>query len=250
MDNVMKRIIHIFAVILITILIATVIALIILKYNIEGEDNMPFELSKIMVVSSADGNENENTDNNKRWNLKVYQNNDIYLEISKNKNYKDNNEIIDQIIIDNFKIIEAPLKGDIIIYRPTTNEGSIYENTDENIITTELIYEGKEESSVKSLKIANQGGLILFRYTISNLDDLISDDDEIRYDGTLLNKIGIQYSEIKFKVSFDISIKLKSDKTYTGTVELDLPAGNILEEGTSSYEKTNLKDVIFKRNLR
>ena len=250
MDNVMKRIIHIFAVILITILIATVIALIILKYNIEGEDNMPFELSKIMVVSSADGNENENTDNNKRWNLKVYQNNDIYLEISKNKNYKDNNEIIDQIIIDNFKIIEAPLKGDIIIYRPTTNEGSIYENTDENIITTELIYEGKEESSVKSLKIANQGGLILFRYTISNLDDLISDDDEIRYDGTLLNKIGIQYSEIKFKVSFDISIKLKLDKTYTGTVELDLPAGNILEEGTSSYEKTNLKDVIFKRNLR
>ena len=37
---------------------------------------------------------------------------------------------------------------------------------------------------------------------------------------------------------------------YTGTVTLDLPTGNIIEEGTSHYEKTDLKEIIFRRNLR
>lgn len=249
MDKIMKRIIHIFIVIFITALLAMVIALVILKYNVEGENNMPFELSKIMVISSAEGVEENNETKENKWNLNIYQNNDIYLEISKNKNYKET-EIIDEIMIDNFKIIDNPKHGKLVVYKPTSNEGKIYENIEENKIENQLVYVGGEESSIKALKIANQGGLILFRYTIQDLDKLLSDEDEVRHDGTILSKIGIKYEEIKSKVAFDVSIKLKSEKIYTGTVELELPAGNILEEGTSSYEKTNLKDIIFKRNLR
>ena len=249
MDNIKKKIIHAFVVIFITVLISTIVVLVILKYNIEGENNMPFELSKIMLVSSAEGVEDKEEDSEDKWNLNIHQNNDIYLEIFKNKNYEDV-EIIDEIKLDNFEIIEKPQKGKIVIYRPDSNEGRIYVNDEKNIVNNEIIYMGAEETSIKDLKIANQGGMIFLRYSLEELGKYISNDDEIRHDGTMLSKIGIKYDEIKCKIKFDISIKLKSDITYTGTVELNLPAGDILEEGTSTYQIIDLKDVIFKRNLK
>ena len=75
-----------------------------------------------------------------------------------------------------------------------------------------------------------------------------SDEEEIRHDGTILSKANIDYEDIKFNISFDISIELISGTTYTGTLTLDMPAGNILQEGTSNTEKTDFSDVIFKRN--
>lgn len=249
-DEIIKKIIHIFIIIFITILVGTIIALLILKYNVEGENNMPFKLSKIMIISTAQGEEiNEDTENQSKWNLEISQNNDVYLEISKNKNYKET-EIIDEIIIDNLVVNEEPKKGDVVIYKPTSKEEKIYENNDENKVENSLIYKGSEESSIKKLEIANQGGIILFRYSIRNLGKYISDEDEVKHDGTILSKIGIEYEEIKCKVSFDLSIKLKSDVIYTGNVSLDLPVGNIVEEGTAHKEMVNLENITFKRNLR
>ncbi len=36
-------------------LIITIICLLMLKYSVEGENNMPFELSQLIVVSTAEG---------------------------------------------------------------------------------------------------------------------------------------------------------------------------------------------------
>jgi len=47
------------AYITIIVLIIAVIALIILKYNVEGEKNMPFKLSSIILISSAEGYQKE-----------------------------------------------------------------------------------------------------------------------------------------------------------------------------------------------
>lgn len=248
-DQIIKKIIRIFIAILITILIATIIALLILKYNVEGEDNVPFELSKIMVISTGEGKDIQEEQSENKWNLEILQNNDIYLEISKNKNYEEI-EIIDKIIIDNLQVVEAPNIGTIKLYKPTQKENVTYENNEENEIKEKLEYTGKESTSIKKLEIANQGGLILFRYAIEDLGIYTSDADEVKHDGTLLKAQNIEYKDLQCKISFDISIKLKSDMIYTGTVTLDLPTGNIIEEGTSHYEKTDLKEIIFRRNLR
>lgn len=248
-DKTMRKIINTFIVIFITTLIATIIVLLIMKYHVEGENNMPFELSKIMVISTAEGLDISSEETQAKWNLNIVQNNDVYLEISKNKNYKET-EIIDKIIIDNFKIEEAPKKGIIKIYKPSTEENTTYKNITENEIQEDLTYSGKEKSDIKNLEIANQGGLILFRYAIEDLGQYASDIEEIKHDGTILSKIDVGYAELKCKISFDLSIKLKSDIIYTGNVTLNLPAGNIIEEGTSHYEKTSLTNIIFKRNLR
>ncbi len=247
-DEIIKKIIHIFVIIFITVLIVTIIALLILKYNIEGEESIPFELTKIMVISTGEGIDKSEEQTENKWNLRLVQNNDIYLEISKNKNYTET-EIIDEIIIDNLEIEEAPNKGTLKTYRPTEKEDIVYENTEENEIRESLTYIGTESSNTKKLQIANQGGLILFRYSIEDLGEYISDVDEVKHDGTILKEQDIKYEDIQCKVTFDLSIKLKSDITYTATITLDLPAGNVTEEGTSYYQKTDLNDIIFKRKL-
>lgn len=251
-DEVIKRIIRIFIVIFITVLVATLIALLILKYNVEGEDNMPFELSKILVISTAKGEDTQDIQIEKSEvirNLKIIQNNDVYLEIKKNKNYKET-EIIDKIIIDNLKVEKEPKVGTVKMYKPTEDGASPYNNIEENEIKEILEYTGKEKADIKNLEVTNQGALVLFRYAIEDLGTYTANDNAVKQDGTILSTQELDYKDIQCKVSFDLSIKLKSDMIYTGTIILDLPAGNIIEEGTSHYERTNLKDIIFRRNLR
>lgn len=226
------------------IIIALVVGSIIIKYQVEGETNMPFKISKIMVISNAQGIQNDESEY--RWDMQLIQNNDIYIDIIKNKNYAQT-EIIDKIILDNFSIEEQPIKGSIKMYRPNDKENGVYQNSEEYLIDNRLEYTGSEKSNIKNLEIANQGGLILLRYVNEDLGQYVSNDEEVRHDGTLLGKAGIQNEEIQYRVSFDLSILLKSEKTYKATITLELPVGNIVEEGTSSYEKTDLRDVVFKR---
>lgn len=226
-------------------IIAAIIASIIIKYQVEGETNMPFKISKIAVVSSASGVQKENTKN--KWELELVQNNDIYINIVKNKNYS-KTEIIDKIILDNFYINQQPQKGNLKLYRPNNTENGVYTNAEEYLINNKLEYIGNEKSNIKNLQIANQGGIIFLRYVNENLGKYISNEDiEIKHDGTLLQKIGIKNEELKCKISFDLSIVLTSEKTYKANIELEIPVGNIINEGTSSYEKTDFKDIVFKR---
>lgn len=165
----LKKIISFFVVIFIIVLIVTIICLLMLKYEVEGENNMPFELSQMVVVSTAEGidTEGENT-----WNFNLVQNNDIYINIAKNKNYKET-EIIKNITIDNFVINSKPAKGNLVIYRPSSDENKTYEYKEEYIVNDSLTYKGEEATNLKELNIANQGGVISLRYTIENLRNIL-----------------------------------------------------------------------------
>lgn len=160
-----KKVIYFFIGIFIISLLIMIIWLLILKYNVEGENNMPFELSQMVVVSTAEG---INTEGDRTWNFDLMQNNDIYIHLSKNKNYNDK-EIIKRISIKNFNIKNAPQKGEITIYKPSKNDKKTYEYLDEYIVEDSLVYDGNEKENLKELQIANQGGVIAFRYTNKNL---------------------------------------------------------------------------------
>ena len=102
------------------------------------------------------------------WNFDLAQNNDIYIHISKNKNYKEK-EIIKSIRLDNFTINKKPTKGDITIYRPSKSEDKVFEYNDEYIVNDNLIFQGTETTNLKQLEIANQGAVIVFRCSNKNL---------------------------------------------------------------------------------
>lgn len=237
-----KKSFHIVMMIIIITIILFVTGIIILRYSVEGETNMPFELSKISVISSSEGIDKETSDT--KWAFDIYQSNDIYLYISKNKNYP-KSEIIKSISIENINI-ESEDGKNIKIYKPANGaENVIFKNSEENLVEN-LEYLGDLENNLSNLKISNQGGLIAFRCSNNSISEYKSDDEEINHQ-ELLKKLGISNQDLQFELSFDLLIKLEEGKEYKTTINLDLPVDNVVEQGTASKEYTDLSNFIFKR---
>ena len=231
------------AVSIIAVILIIVIAIII-KYQVEGDKNMPFNLSKMVIISTAEGIESEG---NSKWNFNIFQNNDIYFYIDKNDQYMGNDKQIEKVRIENIQI-NKPIRGEIKAYMPNSVEGRVYSYAEEYIVDNKLEYRGATKSNPQTLEVGNQGGNVSIRFSNVNLGQYTSNEDtEIVHDGTLLKKLGISQEDIKFNVSFDFVIQV-SNYEYTANINLDLPYGNILEEGTSSLEKVDMSDIVFKRN--
>lgn len=237
-----KKSFHIVMLIVIITVILFITGIIILRYNVEGETNMPFNLTKISIISSSEGIDKEAVDT--KWAFDVYQSNDIYLYISKNKNYS-KSEVIKSVNIENINI-ESKNNENVKIYKPDSQEEKIiFKNKEENLVEN-LEYVGDIETDLKNLKISNQGGLIAFRCSNNNLAEYKSDEEEINH-YELLKKSGIVNENLQMKIYFDLVIKLEDGKEYKATINLDLPIGDIVEQGTTSTEITNLDNFIFKR---
>ena len=82
-----KKIVHICIILGIIAIILIIAGIIMLRYQVEGETNLPFELSKMIVISTAESKEIDKVDNLK-WNFSINQYNDIYLQFDKNEEYK------------------------------------------------------------------------------------------------------------------------------------------------------------------
>lgn len=226
------------------LIILIIIIAIMIKYEVEGDKNMPFELSKIVMVSTAEGVESEGKS---KWNFRVFQNNDLYFYINKNEEYFGNETVIESVSIENIKITRLPEVGKIEMYMPNSMDGRLYSYSNEYIVKEGLTYRGASESNSQTLEIGNQGGCALIRFCNTELGEYKSNKDaQIVHDGTLLRKLSIKEEQLKFQVSFDLIIKVTKGK-YKANIVLDLPYGDIMEEGTTSIEKTDMNDIIFKR---
>ena len=236
------KIIRIIVSIVVVISLIFTLMIIMLKYHVEGETNLPFKISKIVIVSSIEGTQAGQTEN--RWEINVNQNNDIYLYIEKNENYG-KTEIINKIKLNNFQIQKETEKGNIIIYKPSTEENRMFNNIMQNEIK-EITYEGETEANLKQLKIANQGGLLAFRCANNNISKYISNEaEEVNHD-KLLQITKVKQEDLKTNISFDLIIDVLNKNKYQSTINLELPVGDIITEGTTNIEITDLKDVVFK----
>lgn len=220
-----------------------IISFIIFKYTVEGEAIPPFKVSKLIVVSGA------KTENLKleeeTYSAEVLQNNDIKIVIEKNPDYK-KEAIIKKVTINNIQIEENAGNNNIELYRPSIKTQA-YEYKEAYKVGEELCYIGAQETYLKdeTLQIANQGGIVEFSIIANNLGTITYNESEaVKIDGTLLRQIGIE--DISYKVSFDLIIELENDVKLKTKINLDLPAGDILENGIETTEQTNLKSI-FKR---
>lgn len=224
-------------------IILMVVVSIIIKYNVEGEKELPFSISKILLVSTINGKVND--DPNNIWNINVKQVNDIYMYIDKTM---ETDETIKEIKFENFVITKSPQKGKVKLLRPTGELDKLYDYSEQDYINDSLTYTGASIDDLKSLEIANTGGMLGFRFSLEELGDFISNENqEVTYDGKLLSNLGIKIEEIKFNISFDILITTSDDITYKGTLNLDMPLDSVIEEGSSSKEITDFSSVVFKR---
>ena len=233
---------HICMIMVIIVAILFIVGMLVLRYNVEGETNMPFELSKIAIISSQEGIDDGQTDT--RWSFNVHQANDIYLYIDKNENY-DKTEVIQSINIDNIQV-EANNTENIKLYKPDAQEEKvIFKYKDEDIVEN-IEYTGDMESDLKNLKISNQGGIVAFRCSNNHVANYKSNDEEINHND-LLKKCNIANENLQIKLSFHLTIKLESGKEYQAEIKLELPTGNVVENGNASTEITDLDNIIFKR---
>lgn len=213
------------------------------KYQVEGEAVPPFKISKMIVVSSAKTENLELIDG--VYNADIIQNNDIKISIIKNPEYK-KEAIIRKITINNIQIDKKQAIGDIEIYRPSRG-AKLYDYKEEYKIQNNLEYVGAQETYLKgeNLEISNQGGIIEFSIIESNIQKLKYNENEtVKVDGTLLRQIGKE--RLSYKVYFDLIIELESDLKLKTKITLDLPTGDIFENGIETLEETNMK-TIFKR---
>ena len=237
-----KQYIKIAVTLIIISVLLFLILLVIFKYEIEGEkkENLPFVIEQISLVSTADGLKNQEN-NEYLWSGELIQVNDIYIKVSKNPNISG---VIENAIIQNVEII-TPQKGNINLTKIIKNE-----DTSNNYVIEDLKeykFTGGKSTSLENLTIANQGGIIGLRAINVNLGTYNSNDEEINYDGRILNIENITNDEIKFKLKFDILIELRDGIKYKTNIELELPVGNILENGVEIREYNNIDNLIYKR---
>ena len=242
-SNINKKIFHVVMIIVIIFAILSVGGILILRYQVEGESNMPFKIKKISIIESVEGTENIGTP--EKWNLNVNQNNDIYIYLEKNSNYG-KTEIIQNVQIKNINTNKQNEIGDKKIYKPVIDEKRMFINSPENEIN-EITYTGELESNIKEQKISNQGGIIAFRYAINNLAQYISDTDEQIDHSQLLKLTNITKENLQTNLSFDLILTLISGKKYQATINLDVPSGEVIEQGTFSKEIKEFDNIIFKR---
>ena len=243
-----KKSFHICMTIIIIAVILFASGIMILRYQVEGETNMPFEITKITLISTSDGIDKNQEGEATNWAFDINQNNDIYIYIEKNDNYKEE-EAIRSIVIDGLNVQRDKELGTVKFYRPNAlDTGTNFSNTEENEVQT-IEYTGGMESDIKNLVIGNQGGVIFFRYANNNVAEYTSDiatTDTITTN-QLLKSANVNEEDLKSKLVFDLTITTEEGKEYKANISLDLPVEGVVENGTSSKEITNLDDIVFKR---
>lgn len=239
-----RKILNICMVCIIIVIILFTAIMLILNYDENGETNMPFQVSKISIISTVDGKDVENGEY--KWYKNVIQNNDIYIYIEKNKDYK-KQETIKSVKIDEFNVKQTNPNGEFKVYKQTESDTAIFQNIDENIVQ-ELEYKGTKQTNTKKFEISNQGGVLSFRCANNNIGTYMSNDDqEINYD-QLLNKLNLKEEDLKADVTFNVTITLNSGKIFKAEgVKITIPNQNIIEKGRVGQEYTELEDIVFKR---
>ena len=218
------------------LLIVTAI-LVTYKYSVEGEENMPFKISKIvigsMVVSSDNDAVTDTTEN------EIVQNNGVYFEIQKNETYN-KEAVIDSVEISNIEITRKPKKGTVKIYMPNTVQNKQFTYSNNYILEgNSLTYKGASKSDTTTLEINNQGGIIAISFGNTGLG---------RYSLTMLQSLDITNEDIEFTVQFDFIINTEGKK-FKANIILDLPTSEIISTGKSSLEITDTSKYVFKRVL-
>lgn len=238
-----RKTMEISAIIIIAVILITAVAVILLKYNVEGESDMPYIVKKMVIISTANG---VNTPTEQiKWDIDINQNTDVYFDIERNENHW-STENIKNVKIQNIKISNTN-KYTPKAYQPSAETEKTFNYTENNIIQKELTYEVDKEKDIQNKKITTEGGIIAISFCNANIGEYQGNAEKMTYDGTLLKRVGIKYEDIKANIQFDLVLETVSGKKYKAEIKLDIPAEDITEKGIVKIEDNELKNIVFKR---
>lgn len=199
--------------VIVTILIANILLDTTGKVN-QGN----FRVSDVIVESSATLTEVQDKD------LKLEKLSDIVFDISQINTISiliESNVKATEINIENLLVTDPLLKGKMNISQKDHHK---YDITPE--LTSFPIYLEQED------------GKYVIRLLVDN-DNVITDKsvgediEKIQYDATIFETLGIDVSQLKFNISFDIVIKDETGKTVKTNINLTMPTDETFSKGMS-----------------
>lgn len=199
--------------VIVTILIANILLDTTGKVN-QGN----FRVSDVIVESSATLTEVQDKD------LKLEKLSDIVFDISQINTISiliESNVKATEINIENLLVTDPLLKGKMNISQKDHHK---YDITSE--LTSFPIYLEQED------------GKYVIRLLVDN-DNVITDKsvgediEKIQYDATIFETLGIDVSQLKFNISFDIVIKDETGKTVKTNINLNMPTDETFSKGMS-----------------
>ena len=192
--------------VIVTILIANILLDTTGKVN-QGN----FRVSDVIVESSATLTEVQDQD------IKLEKLSDIVFDISQINTISiliESNVKATEINIENLVVSDPLLKGDMNISQKDHDK---YDITPE--LTSFPIYLEQED------------GKYIVRLLI---DKSVGEDvEKIQYDASIFNTLGVDVSNLKFNVSFDIVIKDETGKTVKTNIDLTMPTDETFSKGMS-----------------
>lgn len=232
----------------IVILVALIMIIISILVGNKKNEIIPFQITNITITSNANGIENDN-EPSKKWNLNIYQNNDIYIEfasVKESENISKKNTRIKEIYIENFRNTNGPILGDsIYIYKLSDDESKLFEFTDMYKFEDKLSFEVVEkDANVYKKQVNKNNGQICLSIVNNNIGNVEINDEEVKFDGTLLSRAEIDTNDIVFNESFDIVIITEANQKYVAKVSLTLPCGDI-SGGFGLNENIDISNIKF-----
>ena len=230
------------------ILIMIIIAIFLMvRYRVEGEKNVPFKISSIIIQGTIDGKSNS-TQN--IFDIDLEQNNDIYIYVEKNEDYTKELDI-KSVQIDNIEITEKNKLGSLQLLLPTENEvEAAFIKSNEDYLNKTIEYIRDTENSMKDQKISKKGGTVVFRLANQNIGHYVSnntaDGATVEY-SKLIKELNINEQDLKFHIKMDVIIETSNNKKYKTTVELDLPTEDFNDNGVIKKKITDCSDYVYKR---
>lgn len=245
MDELKKKTIKKYVFIFFIVFIFLVSIFLMIKYQVEGEKNMPFSLKQIIIKSSINYKDIKGKE---LWNLELSQDNDFYVYIEKN-NGRDEDKI-EKITIENIKINNELKIGELKVYLPTDNEvDTMYQKSTDNYMGRNLEYLAGEKDSVEGNIISKDGGMICFRVSSENIGTYKSSKaKKVTYDGNFLKEVGISEDDLFFNISFDLVIETNDGVKYRTNLNYDLPVDKFEDSNSRSKIIEDFSNIIFKRD--
>lgn len=174
------------------------------------------------VILSCIAEFEDTSDSTGRWTYNVSQVNELSLLIHSGTSRNIT------ATITNFKSSNPNI---VISEKSSVNE--IKANENEKLELTTLL---EEDSVLYEIKVINKNVLDNF--------ELPQGITELTHNATVFSLANISVKDLMFTVSFDLNMQ-EAGKTYTMKISLELPYGNILENG-SSVQRLDKSNYIFK----
>ena len=221
----------------------------------EANSKTTFFIDKIFLYSNSNAITNET--NKPLWNLNIYQYTDIAIYLNNNSNEGLTSEnTLQQLYIDNIKYSVTPEKGTPTLYYKNINDFGRPTFNDENIINDKLEFTVQDSNSEidysKPCLYTNCSTPISLEFVNKDIktNAIISNDNPLVFDGSLLKRSNITLNSIATSISFNINIINNLNELFICNVNINIPLENTdtnetIYNGSIKKEFNNLTNYNF-----